>query len=276
MAKSDTVFAGSIPEIYDTYLVPLIFEPYATDLARRVAACAPKSVLETAAGSGVVTRALAPLLAPDAQLFVTDLNQPMLDRAIERQGADKRIAWQQADALDLPFPDGSFDVVYCQFGVMFFTDRVAAYREALRVLKPGGYFFFNAWDRLEMNDFARTVTDVVNAMFVLDPPRFLPRTPHGYHDIKRIEADLHTACFSDVRIETMAQVSTAPSPRHPAIAYCQGTPLRNEIEARGGTRLEEVTTHAAEGIARTYGKGAVSGKIQAHIVTARGVPTQAG
>jgi ubiquinone/menaquinone biosynthesis C-methylase UbiE len=269
MTLSDTAFAGSIPEIYDTYLVPLIFEPYAADLAHRVASYAPRYVLETAAGSGVVTRALAPLLDPGARYVVTDLNQPMLDRAINRQGADERIAWQQADALKLPFADESFDVVCCQFGVMFFPDRVTAYREALRVLKPGGCFLFNVWDRLEDNDFARVVTDAVTALYVLDPPRFLARTPHACHHTGRIQEDLRTAGFTGIQIETLARVSAAPSPRHPAIAYCQGTPLRNEIEARDKAGLERATTQATEAIAHAYGKGAVSGKIQAHVIAAR-------
>lgn len=269
MTRPDTVFGGSIPEIYDTYLVPLIFEPYAKDLAQRVMTDVPRSVLETAAGSGVVTRALAPLLYPEALYFVTDLNQPMLDRAIERQGEDKRIVWRRADALKLPFPEESFDVVCCQFGAMFFPDRVEAYREARRVLKPAGSFVFNVWDRIEENDFARTVSDAVMSLFPQDPPRFLARTPHGYHEKNRIEADLRSAGFADIQIETVAHVSAAPSPRNAALAYCQGTPLRNEIEARDKAVLEHATSHAAQAIARAYGNGAVSGKIQAHVIAAR-------
>jgi ubiquinone/menaquinone biosynthesis C-methylase UbiE len=269
MPKSDHVFAGSIPEIYDSYFVPLIFEPYAEDLARRIMTTSPRSVLETAAGSGVVTRTLAPLLGAHARYVVTDLNQPMLDRAIIRQGPDERITWQQADALALPFPDESFDVVCCQFGAMFFTDRVTAYRETLRVLKPGGCFFFNVWDGLETNDFARVVTEALSTMFVLDPPQFIARVPHGYHEKDRIETDLRAAGFADIQIETMARSCTAPSARHAAIAYCQGTPVRNEIEARDKTGLEKATTHVAEAIAHAYGSGAVSGEIQAHIIAAR-------
>jgi ubiquinone/menaquinone biosynthesis C-methylase UbiE len=138
MSESDKLFAGSIPEFYDSLMVPLIFERYAIDLARRIGALSPLAVLETAAGSGVVTRALAPKLKADARYVVTDLNQPMLDYAAGRQGPDERIAWQQADALSLPFEDASFDAVCCQFGVMFFPDRTAGYVEARRVLKPGG------------------------------------------------------------------------------------------------------------------------------------------
>jgi ubiquinone/menaquinone biosynthesis C-methylase UbiE len=216
MSASDKLFAGSIPEIYDTYMVPLIFEGYARDLAQRVANAAPARILETAAGTGVVTRALAPLLGANASYIASDLNQPMLDRAAARQGADARIVWQQADALTLPFEDDSFDAVVCQFGAMFFPDRVAGYREALRVLKPSGRFFFNVWDRIEENDFARIVTDVTATVFPTDPPRFMARTPHGYHDTARIDADLRQAGFAAIEITTLPQRSNAASARDAA------------------------------------------------------------
>lgn len=268
MADTDQVFAGSIPEIYDTYLVPLIFERFASDLAQRVATSHPASVLETAAGSGVVTRALAPLLGPAAQFIVTDLNQPMLDRAASQQEADARIIWQQADALKLPFPDGYFDVVYCQFGVMFFPDRVAGYREALRVLKPGGRFLFNVWDRIEENVFADVVTKAAGTIFPDDPPLFLARTPHGYNDVAHIKSDIEAARFGSITIETITEISTAPSYRDPAIAYCQGTPLRNEIEGRDASLLPQVTDIAAEAIRASFGEGPVSAKIQGHVISA--------
>src|SRR6201996_6756343 len=149
MLEADRVFAGSVPENYDRYTVPLIFEPYAADIARRAASLSPSAVLETAAGSGVVTRAWAPRLPRQASYVVTDLNQPMVDYAASRQPADSRIKWRQADALALPFEDTAFDLVCCQFGAMFFPDRPLAYREAKRVLKPGGHLLFNVWDRIE-------------------------------------------------------------------------------------------------------------------------------
>ena len=176
--------------------------------------------------------------------------------------------WQQSDALKLPFDDESFDAVCCQFGVMFFPDRIAGYREARRVLRTDGHFYFNVWDRIEENDFARVVTEVAGKVFPENPPLFLARTPHGYHNVNLIEADLRAAGFSTIRIETVTRTSVAPTPQHPAIAYCQGTPLRNEIEARDEAALERVTTLASEAIARIFGDGAVSGKIQAHVVTA--------
>ncbi|MGB8637860.1 MAG: methyltransferase domain-containing protein, partial [Pseudolabrys sp.] len=176
MATTDKKFAGSIPEFYERFLVPLIFESYALDLARRLAKTKPGAVLETAAGTGVLTRAIASALPAPARLTVTDLNQPMLDHAKGRQPADSRIEWRQADALTLPFEDRSFDAVACQFGVMFFPDKAQGYREARRVLKPGGHFFFSVWDRIEENDFADTVTQALAAVFPQDPPRFLART----------------------------------------------------------------------------------------------------
>ena len=268
MAETDKVFIGSIPDTYDQYLVPLIFETYAADIAQRAASSKPHSVLETAARSGVVTRALAPLLSADAQYCVTDLNQPMLDRAAKVQAEDHRIIWRAADALSLPFDDNSFDVVCCQFGVMFFPDRVAGYTEARRVLKPGGQFIFNAWDKIEDNVFADVVTQAAGDVFPDDPPLFLARTPHGYNDVAKIEADLRAARFESVTIETIAETSSAPTARHPAIAYCEGTPLRNEIEARDASRLNDVVERATNAIAARFGAGPVSAKIQGHVVTA--------
>lgn len=269
MPEADKVFAGSIPENYDRHMVPLIFESYARDMAQRAAALSPRAVLETAAGSGVVTRALAPKLSLDASYMVTDLNQPMLDYAATRQAADNRISWRRADALALPFEDAAFDLVCCQFGVMFFPDRPSGYREARRVLKPGGCFLFSVWDRIEENVFANDVTNALAEVFPDDPPRFMARTPHGYHDTALIRRELEQVGFSSVVIETRADQSRASSPRHAAVAYCQGTPLRNEIEARGAEKLEAATDHAASRIAEKHGSGEVSAKIQAHVIVAK-------
>jgi len=194
----------------------------------------------------------------------------MLDYAATRQKPDDRISWRQADAQALPFEDNTFDLVCCQFGVMFFPDRPSAYREARRVLRPGGCFLFNAWDRIEENVFADDVTRALADFFPSDPPRFLARTPHGYHDTALIRSDLEKAGFLNVTIETRAEESRAPSPRQVAVAYCQGTPLRNEIEARGADKLEVATEHAASAIARKHGSGEVAAKIQAHVVMGRG------
>lgn len=267
VAATDKVFTGSIPKLYETYLVPLIFEPYAADLAKRLAARSLSRVLEVAAGTGVVTRALSTALPASVSLVATDLNQAMLDHAAAI-GTKRRVVWRQADALQLPFEDGSFDAVVCQFGVMFFPDKPKAFAEARRVLKPGGVFVFNVWDRIADNEFADVVTQSLESVFPDAPPRFLARTPHGYHEAGAIERDLRQAGFrGSPSIDTLAARSRATSPKVPAIAYCQGTPLRNEIEARDAARLGEATDVAAEAIARRFGRGDIDGKIQAHVVT---------
>lgn len=270
MSEADKAFTGSIPENYDRHMVPLIFGNYAADMAQRAAALSPRAVLETAAGSGVVTRALASRLSPEARYVVTDLNQPMVDYAAARQGADIRISWRQADALALPFDDATFDLVLCQFGAMFFPDRQAGYREARRVLKPGGHFLLSVWDRIEENVFADDVTNALAEIFPQDPPRFLARTPHGYYDTALIGHDLEKAGLSGVAVETRAGQSRAASPRHVAVAYCQGTVLRTEIEARDAGGLEAATDYAASKIANKHGSGEIAAKIQAHIITAVG------
>jgi len=268
MLDADKLFSGSIPENYDSGMVPLIFEPYAADLARRAASFVPNAVLETAAGTGVVTRALAPKLPPAATYIVTDLNLPMLDYAASQQPPDVRIKWRQADALALPFEDGTFDLVCCQFGAMFFPDRVCGYREARRVLKPGGHFLFNVWDRIEENVFADDVTKALAEIFPNDPPRFMARTPHGYHDTTLIRSELEEAGFSRVIIETRAEQSRASAPRIPAVAYCQGTVLRTEIEAREAGKLQAATDYVTSVIADKHGHGEVAAKIQAHVIVA--------
>jgi SAM-dependent methyltransferase len=261
----DTAFAGSIPEIYDTQLVPLIFAPYAADLVRRLAARPLSRVLEIAAGTGVVTRAMASALPETVSIVATDLNQAMLDRAAA-VGTARAVEWRQADAQALPSPDGSFDAVVCQFGSMFFPDKPRAFAEMRRVLRPGGLFLFNVWDRLADNEFTDVVTRALEAVFPTDPPRFMARIPHGYFDAATIRRDLAAGGFGSPVIETVTARSRADSARVPAIAICQGTPLRNEIEARDPARLGEATDVAAAALTRRFGAGPIEGKIQALVV----------
>jgi SAM-dependent methyltransferase len=267
MTDVDRAFSGSIPELYETHLVPLIFEPYAADLKTRVGSMNVSRVLEVAAGTGVVTRALAAVVNEGASIVATDLNQAMLDKAAA-VGTERPVQWLQADAMSLPFPDNEFDLVVCQFGVMFFPDKARAFSEACRVLQPGGTFIFNVWDRISENEFADTVAEALAGIFPRDPPRFLARTPYGYYERQTIQRDLATGGFARApHIVTVAARSQAKSPQVPAVGYCQGTPLRNEIEARGASRLGEATDKAAAAVAQRFGRHAVDGKIQAHVVT---------
>ncbi len=268
MNRADAVFAGSIPAIYDEYLVPLLFEPYAEDVARRVADLQEGVVLEIAAGTGCVTRALRKALPPAVQIIATDLNEGML-RLGEARAGGAAVTWRQADAQKLPFEAGSVDAVVCQFGVMFMPDKLAAYREALRVLRPSGRYVFNVWDSLEHNQVSDVVTRSVAALFPNDPPRFFERTPFGYYDVAAIRSELQSVGFDRIEIETVEKVTRAPSPAHAAFGLCKGTPLRGEIEARAPTGLEEMTGVATDALAACFGSGAFDNRMRAHVVTAQ-------
>jgi SAM-dependent methyltransferase len=192
----------------------------------------------------------------------------MLDQAAV-VGTARPVEWHQADATQLPFSDASFDDVVCQFGVMFVPDKPKAFSEARRVLRPGGAFIFNVWDKIEHNEFAEAVTLALEEIFPADPPRFMARIPHGYSDLRVIVRDLAEGGFiREPALTTPAARSRAASPRIPAIAYYQGTPLRSEIEARNPARLLEATDAAAVAIRNRFGHSTIEGKIQAHIVIA--------
>ncbi|HVT36719.1 MAG TPA: class I SAM-dependent methyltransferase [Nevskiaceae bacterium] len=267
MSTQDQVFAGSIPSIYQTALVPLIFQHYADDLARRLAGHPVSRLLEIAAGTGVVTRVLAATLPGSAAIVATDLNPAMIEEA-RRVDTPRPVEWRTADAMHLPFDDGSFDAVVCQFGAMFFPDRAAAFAQARRVLRPGGLFLFSVWDRIADNHFADTVTTALGQRYPGDPPRFLARTPHGYHDRAVVGRDVRAAGFATVQIDTVSASSKAVSADIVAMAYCQGTPLRGEIEAREPSGLAAATETARAALAQRFGHGTIEGKIQALVVTA--------
>lgn len=268
MRASDVAFAGSIPAIYERYLVPLVFQPYAEDMASRVRGIGHGHVLETAAGTGVVTRAMARSLPPGVNITATDLNQAMLDLAGARLPAPN-VTWRQVDAQSLPFEDSSFQAVVCQFGAMFFPDKPAAYREALRVLKPGGCFLFSVWDRIEANPLSLAVAQAVAEQFPEDPPSFLERLPFGYYDTDRILGELEQAGFEQIDVDDVEKVTTAPSSREPAIGLCQGAPLRAEIEARAPGRLDDITNRTAEALAERFGPSTIENRMRAFVVTAR-------
>jgi SAM-dependent methyltransferase len=263
---SDTRFAGAVPKAYETYLVPLLFEPYAADLAGRVAALAPANVLEIAAGTGVVTRALASRLPPSVSIVATDLNPPMLAEA-EAIGTSRPVEWRPADAMALPFADATRDVVVCQFGAMFFPNKATAFAEALRVLRPGGTFLFSVWTGLADNELADEVQSALTSVFPEDPPRFLERLPHGYLGRERIEKDVSAGGFTaSPRIEVLTLRSRARSARDAAVAYCLGTPLRNEIESRDATRLDAAMAACTSAIAVRFGSGEIDAKMQALVI----------
>jgi len=241
----DTVFAGSIPAIYEQCLVPVLFVPFAEDLAARAAALAPGSVLELAAGTGVVSFMLAEAL-PEARIVATDLNPAMLAVAAG-PGSAPNLTFEPADAQALPFADGSFDLVVAQFGAMFFPDKAGAYAEARRVLAPGGTLLFNVWDALEANAGSAAIHDAVCAAVEGEPrPEFIARTPFGYHDAEQIEEELMAAGFSEVAIERVERTSPPGSAASLARGMCCGSPLANELAAHPESLREAALAAAIE------------------------------
>jgi ubiquinone/menaquinone biosynthesis C-methylase UbiE len=266
MTTTDTIFAGSIPAIYERFMVPMKFAPYAADIAERVKQFHPADILETATGTGVLTQALHRAV-PDANIVATDLNPAMLEMAVDRLRSSK-VRYQAADAQDLPFDDQSFDLVVCQFGVMFFPDKLAANREAFRALRPGGRYLLLIWDSLDRNPASKAVHEAVAAQFPADPPQFYVRIPFGYHDLELVTADLMAAGFDDIEFETIAHRSRLQSAHDAAIGMCQGSPLRSEIEARDHAALDRVTEAAAKALAEFEGPDGFDAPMSAHLVIA--------
>ena len=266
MTATDTVFAGSIPAIYDRYMVPLIFAPYAELVAERAKVLGPSRILETAAGTGVVTEALHRAV-PEAEIVATDLNQPMLDEAARKVRATN-VMFRQADALNLPFEDSSFDLVVCQFGVMFFPDKVTANAEARRVLREGGHYLLVIWDRIDRNLATRAAGAAVAKLFPEDSGAFYERIPFRYHDVALIESDLRAAGFQKIEIDTVELRSRAASARDVAIGMTQGTPMRSEIEKRGPDALAGATEAAEQALRQFEGPDGFDAPMSAHIVTA--------
>ncbi|HEX4338838.1 MAG TPA: class I SAM-dependent methyltransferase [Polyangiaceae bacterium] len=260
-------FGDAVAAFYEQYMVPMVFAPYAADLVARVSSRPMGDVLETTAGTGVVTRKLAAVRANAARAIVaTDLSQAMLDRG-KSLCPDSIVEWRQADAMSLPFPDASFDLVVSQFGAMFFRDRPQAYREARRVLRPGGRFVFSVWDRVEANDFAHTASEAVAQLFPGNPPTFVARVPHGYFDTALIAADIAKAGFeAPPSIEPVSKTSRAESATIAAQAFVRGTPLRSEIEERDAAMLETAVTTAERALTARFGNGPVEGRMRAFVI----------
>jgi ubiquinone/menaquinone biosynthesis C-methylase UbiE len=253
MSSTDTVFAGRIPAMYDRFMVPLLFRPYAERVAERARTFSPRRILETAAGTGAVTAALHRAL-PDAEIVATDLNPAMLEIATENIRSDK-VSFLPADAQDLPFDDGSFDLVICQFGVMFFPDKVKGHAEARRVLRDGGRYLAVIWDSLDRNPVSQAVAEAVAGEFPDNPPRFLERAPYGYADPDPIERDLRAAGFERIELETVAASSRVNS-HEAADGMCRGSPMTAEIAERGPDAVDRAARAAERALQEFEGKDA--------------------
>jgi SAM-dependent methyltransferase len=251
MSGNAAGFTGNIPEHYDAGLGPLLFVDYAEDIARRVAAYAPKRVLETAAGTGIVTRRLYDLL-PQAEILATDLNTPMLEWAAKKiKATERRVAFRPADATALPFADNLCDAMVCQFGVMFYPDKEKSYREAYRVLQPGGRYVFNVWDSHKHNPFGRMAHEIVSSFFPVDPPQFY-QVPFGYYAIDPIKEALLAAGFDDLKIAVVKKEHKLTDAAARARGMILGNPVVDQIKARGGVDPDVVVDAARKMLEREF------------------------
>lgn len=262
----NTAFSGSIPQHYDSGLGPMFFEPFATLLGERIAVNAPASVLELACGTGRLTRHLAARLRPDANIMATDVNPAMLQFA-QRAITDPRVAWSVVDAVELPYPDATFDLVVAQFGVMFYSDRMKAYREALRVLKPGGRLLFTCWDQLEANPAARITQRVVERFFPVDTPAFYT-VPFAYHDRELIREEVLTAGFTRVALDLVAPTGHAATAAAAAQGLLEGSPIHTAIMDRDPHALPAMRQLLAADLAAEFGQKNLRVPLSAWVVEA--------
>lgn len=268
MSDQNAQFAGAIPGAYDRYLGPILFQPYAEDLAARLKVGANGSVLELACGTGILTRVLRDRLPAAVRLVATDLNEPMIQNAAGKFSKDEAVEWRQADACCLPFDDASFDAVVCQFGIMFVPDKALSAREARRVLKPGGVFLFNVWDAMEHNDLGRIAHETISDFFEKDPPTFY-QVPFGYHDQDEIKRMLKEAGFRDLRVDVVSKIGGASRAEEAAIGLVQGNPIAVAIAERDASLLPAITNAVAEALKTQFGEPSIHAPMQAIIVQAR-------
>jgi ubiquinone/menaquinone biosynthesis C-methylase UbiE len=252
MSGQATSFIGTIPDQYDRGLGPIVFVDFAADLARRVAASRAMRVLETAAGTGIVTRQLRDLLPTGARLTATDLNSPMLEVARTKFQPGEQVDFQPADATALPFPDAAFDAVVCQFGVMFFPDKEKSYREVNRVLVPRGHYFFNVWDSHHRNPFGRLAHEIISGFFRADPPQFY-QVPFGYHLIDPVKESLMDAGFTDIEVAVLSVERKIPDVASFARGLVYGNPVIDQIRTRGGVEPDRIVEALADALRREFG-----------------------
>ncbi len=268
MSGQAASFVGTIPDDYNRRLGPLIFADYAADLARRAVASNPSRVLETAAGTGIVTRILRDRLPAGAQLTASDLNPPMIEAARAKFRDGERVEFRQADATALPFADGAFDAVVCQFGVMFYPDKDKSYREAHRVLAPGGRYLFSVWDSHRHNPFARIAHETAGRFFAAEPPQFY-LVPFGYCRIDPIKESLIAAGFGDIAIAVVRIDKTIPDAADFARGLVYGNPLIDQIRVRGGVDPDAVVDAVTEALRGEFGADPGRMPLQAIVVEAR-------
>lgn len=266
--SATSAFTGSVPKTYHAHLVPLIFEDYARDIVARLGPRTSDRILELACGTGIVTRHLVRAMPAGASLTATDLNEPMIEIARPYVGADARVTFQKANACELRFADRSFDALVCQYGVMFFPDKVRAMQEARRVLVPGGRYLFNVWDSLEHNPIPRIVHETIASMFPENPPHFLGQVPYGWFDRKEIERVVLAGGFARCDIESVGFPCVAATAEEAARGFIEGTPLLAALQERGIKDAAPCREAATKALADRFGDRPCRSVMRALVVTA--------
>jgi ubiquinone/menaquinone biosynthesis C-methylase UbiE len=264
-----TVSADSLPAIRDRYFGPSVLSPFADDMAHRLSRFSTGPLLETAADIGLLTQAIASSVSAGLTIIATDPSDALVQYAASKPGTP-RVIWQTADPCALPFEAATFGIVACQFGMMALPDRVAAFREARRVMKPGGRFLFNVPAHLRHNPVAARVQQAMEELFPTDPPQYLSRVLHGYAENEVVDDNLTMAGFTDAIYTTVDLPYAAASTHDAAMGYCLGTPLRHEIEARASGRCEAIVASVATALQRRFGSGPIDSTMRAHIISAAG------
>lgn len=252
MGTDSSGFVGDIPGHYDAGLGPNIFRDYGDLLAERSCDEAVANAVELAAGTGIVSRKLRDKLPSGTPLLVTDLNAPMLEVAKRKFTAGENVQFAVANAMDLPFEDATFDLMVCQFGVMFFPDKPASFREAARVLKPGGRYLFNVWSAMSENPFSQVAQDVGARFFPDDPPGFY-KVPFHYGNPDEVSSDLSAAGWNDVEYETIRIIKRIENLEAFATALVFGNPMIDEIRDRGGVDPKEVAAEMLSALNDAFG-----------------------
>jgi len=252
MSNNSASFIGDIPSHYDAGLGPNIFFDYADKIAKLSGEKAASNVVELAAGTGIVSRRLRDALSPETRLVVTDLNAPMLDIARSKFSDNDRVEFKVANAMNLPFESSEFDLIVCQFGVMFFPDKPASYREVARVLRPGGHYIFNVWGPMSENPYSQMAYGVTAKFFPDNPPGFY-KVPFHYGDPADVRADLTIAGWHEVEHETIHLKKAIENPAAFADALVYGNPLIDEIRERGGVDPGAVVVAMLDALESTFG-----------------------
>jgi ubiquinone/menaquinone biosynthesis C-methylase UbiE len=267
MSGNSSAFTGSIPKDYDAGLGPIIFAHYAIAMAQHAVSGATSHVLETACGTGIVTRALRDALPATTHLTATDLNGEMMDVARAKVKAGEAVDFQVADGTALPFADASFDTMICQFGMMFYPDKDRGFREAYRVLMPGGRYLFSVWDSHGYNPFGRITHGTIASFFSEDPPQFYA-VPFSYSDLNQIKEALLAAGFDSIKASVLRRLQPVQDFGAFARGAVFGNPVLHQITQRGGASPETIRRAVADALRKDLGQEPTAMPLQMILVEA--------